>query len=398
MSTEPKKARDAGDLQDLLTGMEEEIEIAAVTNEIHLETEGKLRRDRDYAESVIDTVHEPLLVLDRDLRVENASRSFYETFGVTAQATIGEFLYDLGNGEWDIPGLRHLLETVLPEQSTFRDFEVTHDFPLLGRRVMLLNGRTIVPPTDDTQRVLLAIEDVTERKRIQDDLLRSNEELQSFSYIAAHDLRAPANTALRSLQLLARRVTGKLDQEESSILTEAVESIKRLSALMRDLLALNHAGIVPQQPKLIPIEEPLEIALANLAHHLSESGATVTRSELPTLMADRTQLAMVFQNLIGNAIKYRREEDLQIGIEVVREGATWRFAISDNGQGFEPQNASRIFEPFKRLHGVKVPGSGIGLATCKRTVERFGGTIWADSIPGEGSTFYFTLPALKEQS
>jgi signal transduction histidine kinase len=398
MSTESKKTKDAAELRDLLTGMEEEIEIAAVTNEIHLETEGKLRRERDYAESVIDTVHEPLLVLDRDLRVENASRSFYETFGVTDQATIGEFLYDLGNGEWDIPGLRHLLETVLPEQSTFHDFEVTHDFPLLGRRVMLLNGRTIVPPTDDTQRVLLAIEDVTERKRIQDDLLRSNEELQSFSYIAAHDLRAPANTALRSLQLLARRVTGKLDQEESSILTEAVESIKRLSALMRDLLALNHAGIVPQQPKLIPIEEPLEIALANLAHHLRESGATVTRSELPTLMADRTQLVMVFQNLIGNAIKYRREEDLQIGIEVVREGATWRFAISDNGQGFEPQNASRIFEPFKRLHGLKVPGSGIGLATCKRTIERFGGTIWADSIPGKGSTFYFTLPALNEQS
>jgi len=398
MSTEAKKTKDAADLRDLLTGMEEEIEIAAVTNEIHLETEGKLRRERDYAESVIDTVHEPLLVLDRDLRVENASRSFYETFGVTDQATIGEFLYDLGNGEWNIPALRHLLENVLPQRSTFRDFEVTHDFPSLGRRVMLLNGRTLLRPTDDLQRVLLAIEDVTERKRIQDDLLRSNEELQRFSYIAAHDLRSPANTALRSLQLLARRLTGKLDQEESSILADAVESIKRLSALMQDLLALNDAGIAPQQPKLIPVREPLEIALANLAHHFAESGATVTASELPTLMADRTQLAMVFQNLIGNAIKYRREEDLQIRIEVVREGPIWRFAVSDNGQGFEPQYASRIFEPFKRLHGLKVPGSGIGLATCKRTIERFGGTIWADSIPGKGSTFYFTLPALKEHS
>src|SRR3954471_16245637 len=238
MSTEVKKTRDAADLQDLLTGMEEEIEIAAVINEIHIETEDKLRRERDYAESVIDTVHEPLLVLDRHLRVENASRSFYDTFGVTDHATIGQFLYDLGNGEWNIPTLRHLLESVLPQQSTFRDFEVTHDFPSLGRRVMLLNGRTLGPPTDDTQRVLLAIEDVTERKRIQDDLLRSNEELQSFSYIAAHDLRAPANTALRSLQLLARRVTGKLDEEESSILAEAIENIKRLGALMQDLLAL----------------------------------------------------------------------------------------------------------------------------------------------------------------
>jgi signal transduction histidine kinase len=397
MSTESKKTRDAG-FQDLLTGMDEEIEIAAVTNENHAETEDKLRRERDYAESVIDTVHEPLLVLDRDLRVENASRSFYDTFGVTDQATIGQFLYDLGNGEWNIPALRHLLGSVLPEQSTFRDFEVTHDFPSLGHRVMLLNGRTLLRPTADAQRVLLAIEDVTERKRIQDDLVRSNEELQRFSYAAAHDLRSPANTALRSLQLLTRRLTGKLDEEESSILADVVESIQRLSALMRDLLALNDAGIAPQQPKLISVKEPLEIALANLAHHFAECNATVTVSELPTLMADRTQLAMVLQNLIGNAIKYRREEDLQIGIEVVRERRTWCFAISDNGQGFEPEYASRIFEPFKRLHGLKVPGSGIGLATCKRTIERFGGTIWADSIPGKGPTFYFTLPALEEQS
>ena len=122
MSTESQKTKDAAEPQDLLTGMEEEIEITAVTNETHLETEGKLRRERDYAESVIDTVHEPLLVLDRDLRVENASRSFYDAFGVTDQATIGEFLYELGNGEWDIPGLLHLLESVLPEQKHFSRF------------------------------------------------------------------------------------------------------------------------------------------------------------------------------------------------------------------------------------------------------------------------------------
>src|SRR3954462_15532402 len=132
MSTESKKTNDAANLRDLLTRMEEEIEIAAVTNEIHLETEGTLRRERDYAESVIDTVHEPLLVLDRDLRVENASRSFYDTFRITDHATIGQFLYNLGNGEWNIPALRDLLESVLPQQSAFRDFEVTHDFPSLG--------------------------------------------------------------------------------------------------------------------------------------------------------------------------------------------------------------------------------------------------------------------------
>jgi signal transduction histidine kinase len=272
---------------------------SAVNNAMLAKLKTSFGESVDYAESVIDTVHEPLLVLDRDLRVENASRSFYDTFGVTDQATIGQFLYDLGNGEWNIPALRHLLESVLPQQSTFRDFEVTHDFPSLGHRVMLLNGRTLLRPTAGTQRVLLAIEDVTERKRIQDDLVRSNEELQRFSYVAAHDLRSPANTALRSLQLLARRLTGKLDEEELSILADAVESIQRLSALMQDLLALNDAGIAPQQPKLMPFKEPLEIALANLAHHFAESGATLTVSELPTLMADRTQLVRGQLRLLG---------------------------------------------------------------------------------------------------
>jgi light-regulated signal transduction histidine kinase (bacteriophytochrome) len=183
--------------------------------------------------------------------------------------------------------------------------------------------------------------------------------------------------------LLARRVTGKLDEEESSILAHAVESIQRLSALMQDLLALNDAGIAPQQPKLIPVTEPLEIALANLAHHFAESGATVTTSELPTLMADRTQLAMVFQNLIGNAIKYRREE--KSGSKLFVKD---RLRVSPSPTMAKASSRSThpaYLSPSNVFTVSKCPGSGIGHATCKRTIERFGGTIWADSIPGKGS-------------
>jgi PAS domain S-box-containing protein len=359
----------------------------------HVTTEHKLRTERDYAEIIVNTVREPMLVLTGDLRVASASRAFYETFGVSPEATVGQFLYDLGNGEWDISALRRLIEDVLPKHSEFRDFEVEHDFPSLGRRVMLLNGRTLWSQTNNTHRVLLAIEDVTERKRIQDNLITSNEDLQRFTYVLAHDLRSPLNASLRLLQLLTRQTKEKLNEEEASLLADSLESIERLSALTQDLLTWTDAGNAPQQRKLVPIGEPLQIALANLQHHVIEAGATIAVSEMPTLLADRTQLAMVFQNLIGNALKYRREENPHVRVDAVPQGTTWRFSVTDNGQGFKAQYASSIFEPFKRLHGVDVPGSGIGLATCKRTIERLGGKIWANSVLGQGSTFHFTLPA-----
>lgn len=142
----------------------------------------------------------------------------------------------------------------------------------------------------------------------------------------------------------------------------------------------------------MPVEESLQIALANLQHHIKEVGADITVGTMPEVTGDRTQLAMVFQNLIGNALKYRREETPRIRIEAAHENGDWRLSISDNGQGFQPEYAAMIFEPFKRLHGPNVTGSGIGLATCKRIIDRMGGRIWAESTPGEGSTFYFTVP------
>ena len=141
------------------------------------------------------------------------------------------------------------------------------------------------------------------------------------------------------------------------------------------------------------LDEPLKIALLNLEHHIAQNGGKITAGIMPTLPADRTQMVMVFQNLIGNALKYRRVERPQICIEAVREETYWRVSVADNGHGFESEYAETIFNPFRRLHGKNVPGSGIGLATCKRVLDRLGGSIWAESRLGEGSTFYFTLPA-----
>lgn len=356
-------------------------------------TISELRAALSQAQNIVDTVREPLLVLSNTLHVVTASRSFYNTFEVSQQETEGQFVYDLGNGQWDIAALRKLLEQVLTEDKEFHDYEVTHEFPVLGRRVMLLNARKLWSLDEAEEFILLAIEDVTERKRIADELVRSNEDLQRFTYMAAHDLRSPLNAALNLCQLLAMRVVAKLDERERTMLTESIKGLERLGILMNDLLTFSEIENVPQQRTLVPLEEPLKIAMSNLQHHIEAAGATIIVGELPTIKTDRTQMAMLLQNLIGNAIKYRRKDSpLRVSIEAVASGEYCRVSVADNAQGFPPEHARYIFEPFKRLHGAEIKGSGIGLATCKRIVERWGGNIWAESTPGEGSTFLFTIP------
>jgi len=286
-----------------------------------------------------------------------------------------------------------LLEEILPRKAIMKDFEVEHEFPSLGVRVMLLNACKLQRKGNHSELILLAIEDITERKRLSEALVRSNEDMQRFAYVAAHDLRAPLNGALKLSTLAARRLADRVGEEEAHLLALSVESLERLSALMQDILTYSEMGNVPQQRTLVSLEEPLKIALLNLQHHIEHNEAVISVEDLPTVLGDRTQIVMVFQNLIGNALKYRRVEVPRIRIYSVREGAFWRVSVADNGQGFESDYAETIFKPFRRLHGKNVPGSGIGLATCRRVVERLGGKIWAESTVGAGSTFHFTLPA-----
>jgi two-component system CheB/CheR fusion protein len=355
------------------------------------EIENGLRDALSYTQAIVDTVREPLLVLDRELRVTTASRAFYQTFGVSPKATVQQFIYEVGNGQWNIPRLRILLEEVLPQHQEFQDFEVAHTFPAIGRRVMLLNARKLVRVSDNTEHILLAIEDITERKRISDELVRSNEDLQRFAYVAAHDLRSPLNSGLNLLQLLARQRKDTF-QDDAQLLDLAIANFIRLGELMEAILAYSAVENAPQRRTVVSLEDPLKIALQNLQHHIESAGAIIDGRALPSLSTDRTQIVMVFQNLIGNAIKYRGKEPPLIVIEAAKMAGEWQVTVRDNGVGFEQEYAAQIFEPFRRLHGAAIPGSGIGLATCKRIIERLGGKIWAESAPGKGSAFYFTLP------
>lgn len=346
-----------------------------------------------YVQSIVDTVREPLLILDAQLRVTSASRAFYQAFGVTAEETLNQFVFNLGSGQWNIPALRALLEEVLPQHKAFDDFEVTHTFPGIGKKVMLLNARKLWREANNTEHILLAIEDVTERKRISDELVSSNEDLQRFAYVAAHDLRSPLNSGLNLLQLLSRRIKDTLKEGDARSLDLAIENFWRLSRLLEDILEYSTAENAPYRLVVISLEEPLKIALANLQHHIETAGAQVTFDPLPAVNTDRTQMVMVFQNLIGNAIKYHGNTPPEIHVSAIESDGYWQIAVSDKGEGFPQEHALKIFEPFKRLHGHSIPGSGIGLATCKRLIERLGGRIWAESEPGKGATFFFTLRA-----
>jgi PAS domain S-box-containing protein len=345
-----------------------------------------------YAESIVDTVREPMLVLDAQLRVKTASRSFCRTFGVSPEETEGQFIYDLGNGQWNIPGLRILLEEIMPQENSFENFEVSHDFPSLGKRVMLLNARKLWREENNTQRILLAIEDVTERKRMENEILRSNEDFQSFAYAAAHDLRTPLNVSLNLSKMLAASLESRLSPKEKEMLALSINSMERLDDLMNDILTYSSVNNSSENQTLVPIKEALDVSLINLQQIIQESKADIVTGAMPELSVPRALAVIVFQNLIGNALKYRRDEKPRIEINAEQKDRFWRFSVQDNGQGFDQQYAKQIFEPFKRLHGSKIPGSGIGLATCKRVIERLGGEMWVKSQPGTGSTFSFTLP------
>jgi signal transduction histidine kinase len=245
-----------------------------------------------------------------------------------------------------------------------------------------------------------------EVKRARDALLqkaeelgRSNKELEQFAYVASHDLQEPLRMVASYTQLLGKRYKDKLDSEAAEYIGFAVDGVNRMQALIRDLLQLSRVGSGEKAFEALDCVEVLGEASSMLERSISERHAIITYTPLPKLKADRAQLVQLFQNLIDNAIKYCPDDTPAIHITANSSGRTWRFSLKDNGIGIAPENVERIFEIFKRLHThEQYPGTGIGLALCKKIVERHGGRIWVESELGRGATFYFTLPAMDREA
>ena len=227
------------------------------------------------------------------------------------------------------------------------------------------------------------------------ELARSNEELQQFAYVASHDLQEPLRMVASFTQLLARRYQGKLDKDADEFIGFAVDGVNRMQRLIQDLLEYSRVGTRGHDFKPVPAGQALARALANLQLRVEETGASIIQGKLPAVLGDETQLTQLFQNLVGNALKFHGASAPRVLVEAERQGPVWRFTVEDNGMGIEPQYHERIFIIFQRLHAKEeYPGTGIGLAICKKIVERHGGRIGLDSQPGQGTTFWFTLPAL----
>jgi PAS domain S-box-containing protein len=277
-----------------------------------------------------------------------------------------------------------------------------------GKTVWVMYNASTVH--DSSGRLLYGIaqvQDITRRKETEDrlarvaaelerratELERSNADLQEFAYVASHDLSEPLRMVSSYTQLLARRYGDQLDSDAHEFIGFAVDGVNRMQRLIDDLLAYSRAGTQEYRIGPVDCEDLVRDTLAGMQTTISEAGATVIVEDLPTVRGDEGQLRQLFQNLIGNGIKFRADDPPQVRVSAEREGSAWRFGVEDNGIGIDPRHAERIFSVFKRLHTrEKYPGSGVGLSICKRIVERHQGRIWVEQSVLGGSRFCFTIP------
>ncbi|WP_088287360.1 PAS domain S-box protein [Ideonella sp. A 288] len=370
--------------------------------------EAEIRRRRTVEESLIDTQQREvaesrfrlvfeasssaLLMLDRAHRIVLLNQRAEQLFGYHRDELLGQSIERLVPESARAAHAAQVAEFVA--RSHTRAMGIGRDLRARrkdGSEVAVEIGLDAIEMPDG-RYTLASVIDITERKRDHDELRRSNAELEQFAYIASHDLQEPLRMVASYTELLAQRYKGRLDDKADKYIYYAVDGAKRMQRLVADLLAFSRVG--SQGKPLIPVavDAVVRRAVAALQASMLESGARVDAQGLPTVLGDETQLVQLFQNLIGNAIKFRAEPAPHIIILATRQRERWVFEVKDNAIGIEMQYAERIFLMFQRLHERGThEGSGIGLAIVKRIVERHEGQIWVESVPGRGTSFFFTL-------
>ncbi|MBD1395507.1 PAS domain-containing protein [Mucilaginibacter sp. ZB1P21] len=350
-----------------------------------------LKESEDYLASIVQTVRESLIVLDPNFRVLSANDHFLKTFKVTKSDTEGKLLYDLGNGQWNIPALKELLENILPSNNPVEEFEVEHDFPYIGKKLMLLNAHRIELEGQYKNRILIAIEDITERREIE-------RRKDDFLSIASHELKTPLTTIKGLVQMMQKIVPPEVGDKFKSVLNKTGMYIDRLNNLITELLDVSRiqTGNIELHKENFDfdkiVHETVEaIQVATNSHKLIIEGSTNEQ-----ILADESHIIQVINNLLSNAIKYSPDNKI-ITVYLSKVSDFIKFSLKDEGMGIKQEDHKKIFERFYRVGEIqqRFPGMGIGLYICDQIVKNHGGTLWVESEPGKGSTFNFTLPCTK---
>ena len=368
----------------------------------------------EFAESIINTVREPLISLDQDLRVVTVSRSFYEVFKVNPEDTVGQLIYDLGNKQWDIPKLRELLETILPQKASFENYEVEHDFSTIGRRIMLLNARQIQRASGKERIILLAIEDITERKVIEAGLVKAHEELKNLAtelertarvkseFLAnmSHELRTPLNSINGFSEVLYDETYGPINEKQKKYVSNVLTSGRHLLALINQILdmAKVEAGKMALSLSTLSIKTLLhEISslISDMANKKNINVILEIDEDLPNIEADELKVKEIIYNLLSNAVKFTPEGG-DIGMKSWSSDGEISVMVWDTGIGIAPENMEKLFEGFFRVdtpYSRIIEGTGLGLPLSKKFVELHGGHLLIESDGlTKGTSVRFTLP------
>lgn len=372
---------------------------------------------RAFAQSIVENVRHPLVILDDKMRVRMANAAFYRAFQVNPAEAEGHPFFELWPGVWSVPGLRALLEGVLPTGGGFEDFEAEHVAPDVGHRTLLLSARRVAHDETDEAMVLLAIEDVTERRRAAEALRRlndeleqrvrqrttqlaaSNRELEAFCYAVSHDLRAPLRAIEGFSDELLRSYADALDARGRHYLERVRAGSQRMAGLIDDLLRLSRLTRDALRRERVDLSALARSVAADLAQR--EPARRVTFAVEPDLVAhgDPRLLRVAIENLFGNAWKFTaKKPEATVTFGRAASGGRAAFVVRDDGVGFDMAHAGNLFGAFQRLHHERdFPGNGIGLATVQRVILRHGGEVRAEGAPGAGAAFFFTLPDADEE-
>ncbi|WP_379092473.1 PAS domain-containing protein [Pedobacter sp. UC225_65] len=357
--------------------------------ELQIEERTQLYKEsQEYLTSIVETLRESLLVMDKEYRILSANNHFLNTFKVSLNETIGRPLYELGNGQWNIPELKKMMEEILPTNNPVLDYEVEHEFPHIGKKLMLLNAHRIELEGQYKDWILLAIEDITERRAIQ-------QRKDDFLSIASHELKTPLTTIVGYMQLMDKLMPDNASEKFKGVVEKTGKYVKRLNQLLGELLDVSRiqTGNIELHREPFDFDRMIVETIDAIRAATPKRKIEVNGKTGRDFNGDESHLVQVLSNLLSNAIKYSPENST-VEVQVSTISDFMKVSVIDKGMGIAIDEQAKVFDRFYRVGEVQrqYPGMGIGLYICQQIITNHGGTIWVESEKSKGSVFSFTLP------